>query len=181
MQICAFVDSVNPNDCPAWIQAWGSVLAIVASGLIATLQIRAANRSAQRVERDRKRAMAEAAAALARQFALQIASLQATLRDSAFYVPGRKRVATFDPFAPLQASIHSLSLHEMPDIESMRLLIGFRELVATSDVAFKRIVHMLEDPQQATQVKAEAVEHLVHAARHNDEKWAKFVEELPRR
>lgn len=181
METCVFVEGVKAGDCASWVQAWGSVAAILVSGLIAGWQIWAANRTAWRARRDQKRAMAEAAAALARQFALQINSLQAELAHSAFYIAGRSRSATFDPFRSLEASVLALPLHEMPDLESMRLLIGFRNLIGTTDAAFKRLVTMLEDPLQATEVKAGVVGHLVSAADTNDQKWKTLVEQLPRR
>lgn len=175
METCFFVSGVKPSDCAAWIQAFGSILAIVASGLIAAVQIRASNRSEQRAQRERKRAMTEAAAALARQFTMQVTSLQAELKASAFYLPGVSRSAAFDPFSALKADVLSLPLHEMPDISGMRLLIGFRNLVNTTDTAFKRLAIELETPERAALVSAASVEHLVLAAAENERKWGELV------
>lgn len=178
MDICALVSGGKTNDCAAWIQAVGSVVAIFASGAIAGWQIRAANRAARHAQRDRKRAMAEAAAALAHQFFLQIGVLQKELNQSAFYIPGVQRSKYFNPISSLEASVLSLPLHEMPDLESMRLLIGFRNLIGVADTAFKRLTSMLEDPVKAKKVKAADMNFLVLAAEENDKKWTQMVERL---
>jgi len=179
METCMLFDvGLKPSDCASWVQAWGTVIAILMSGLIAWLQISAAKRSTLRAQRDRAVAMVEAVAELAQSFALQVNSLTAQLAISAIYNPNRKRGWTFDPFRNLEASVLALQLHDLPDAESVRLLIGFRNLVTTSDAAFKRLDAMMDDPDQVAAVNAGAVGHLVAAAEFNDQQWKSLVKRL---
>ena len=54
---CIFVPGLTSSECAAWVQAWGSILAIVAAGWIARIQLRAARAAdadRQRLERVEK-------------------------------------------------------------------------------------------------------------------------------
>lgn len=141
--------------------------------------MQAASQTAERATPDRKRAMAEAAAALAQQFSLQVASLVAALEHSCFYIEGRSRTADFDPFKTLVQAVLSLPLHEMPDGASMRMLTQLRNLVGTAEMAFRRAVRMLEDPFEADQVHPKGFDHLLFAAQEQSKQWAELVDKLP--
>lgn len=171
-QTCMLVDmGLTRGECASWVQGWGTVVAVLASGLIAWLQIGATKRATLRAQRERGLAMVDAVAQLAHSFSMQMASLSATLDMGVGHDPTKKRALNFDPFRNLESSVQAIQLHDLPDAASVRLLIDFRNLVNTSDTALKRLVDLLDDPFEGNKVTAAPLGHLLFAAQHNDEQW----------
>lgn len=178
-QTCMLVDmGLTRSECASWVQAWGSIIAILASGLIAWIQIHAARRATLRAQRERALATVDAVTQLARSFSLQMASLAAQLDGDTAFDPTRKRSLNFDPFRTTESGVQAVQLHDLPDAPSVRMLIEFRNLINTSDMALKRLVAMMDDPFQASGITAAPLHHLVLAAQRNDEKWRELVVQL---
>eukprot|EP00456_Euglypha_rotunda_P038527 TRINITY_DN2961_c0_g2_i1.p3 TRINITY_DN2961_c0_g2~~TRINITY_DN2961_c0_g2_i1.p3 ORF type:complete len:188 (-),score=25.48 TRINITY_DN2961_c0_g2_i1:530-1093(-) len=178
-QTCMLVDmGLTRSECASWVQAWGSGIAILASGLIAWVQIYVAKRSTMRAQRERALATVDAVAQLARSFSMQMASLAAQLDGDTGFDPTRKRGLNFDPFRTIEGAVQAVQLHDLPDTPSVKLMIEFRNLINTCDMALKRLIAMMEDPAQVFGITAAPLNHLVLAAQHNDEKWKELVVQL---
>lgn len=172
-QTCMLVNiGLSRSECASWVQAWGSVLAILMSGLIAWYQIRAARHATLRAHRERGLAMIESIAQLARTFSLQMASAAEAFSPS--YEGGAPLVRRgYDPFKNLESAIQAVQLHDLPDAESVRLLIAFRNLVATSNAAIERLMVLLEDIEW---IPKEPLGALLLAAQEQDASWQKLVQ-----
>lgn len=178
-QTCMLVNiGLTRSECASWVQAWGSVLAILGAGLIAWAQIYAAKRATLRAQRERGLAIVDAVAQLARSFSMQMASLSSWLDAGVGHDPTKKRSLNLDPFRDLESLMRAVQLHDLPDTASVKLMIAFRNLVNTSDMAVKRLAELLDDPFQGNRITAEPLHHLLLAAQDNDERWNSLVLKL---
>ncbi|CAN7257570.1 hypothetical protein LJR084_001189 [Variovorax sp. LjRoot84] len=181
-ETCMFVDiGLKTGACASWVQAWGSMIAILMSGVIAWWQIRAARLGTLRSQRERAFALVESTAEVARSFSMELASIAAAFDQAPQHEPFKKRHWDLEPFRNIQLSALAIPLHDLPDPETVKLMIGFRNLVVTSRSAVARLAKLLDDPVEvAFTANPVALGHLVAAAQANDQRWRDVVLRLAR-
>lgn len=136
----------SKSDAPAWVQAVGSVAAILASGAIAWWQL-ITNRKLQR-ETSRQRAvvMVEAIGALGRAHLGELESFNAMV-DRHNYMATMDYMERLDPrtlFLTAEQAAQSIPLHDLPDAETVRLLIDLQNAIRTNrDSAAKLRDHIM--------------------------------------
>lgn len=121
-------------DAPAWVQAVGSVVAIFASGGIAWWQLRATNASARVAARQKALVMVEAVGTLIRAHLNELESFSALL-EYHDYLATRDRMERLDPnalFATTERAAQSIPLHDLPDGETIRLVVELQNHIRTN-------------------------------------------------
>lgn len=128
-------------DAPAWVQAVGSVVAIFASGGIAWWQLRATNNSARTAERRKALVMVEAVGTLVRAHSNELESFNALL-ERHNYLATRDRMERLDPdalFATTERAAQGIPLHDLPDGETIRLVVELQNHIRTNREAATRL------------------------------------------
>ncbi len=133
--ICRVIAAgAQPAECAAWVQAWGSVGAILVAVVVAWWQFHATLLVARRARREKAFVMVEAVGALLRLYANEIASVGAALERTP--AQGVEVYFSFsDPqlmFATVERSIQTIPLHDLPDADSVNLVVAIQHQIRTA-------------------------------------------------
>lgn len=119
---------------PAWVQAVGSIAAIVAAGKIAAWQFRATLLSEEQSRKERMQAMLEVIAALIRLLMMEIEARTAFVAQSQNEAQLRQFLKG-DPFADIEFSARQIPVHDLLDPGTVRLVFDLLRLTRlTRDV-----------------------------------------------
>ncbi|WP_422098443.1 hypothetical protein [Variovorax sp.] len=117
------------SSAASWIQAVGSVLAILAAGRIASWQLSETRRTAIEARRERKRAMLEVIATLAQLLILEVEARAAFLDDRSITETQLKRFLTEgEPFEDIETSASQIPVHDLDDVQTVRLVFDLLRL-----------------------------------------------------
>ncbi|QRY31214.1 hypothetical protein JVX96_24550 [Variovorax sp. PDNC026] len=136
----------SKSDAPAWVQAVGSVVAILASGAIAWWQLIATRNFQRETSRQRAIVMVETIGALSRAHLGELESFSAMV-DRHNYLATLDYMERLDAralFLTAEQAAQSIPLHELPDAETVRLLIDLQNAIRTNrDAASKLRDHIM--------------------------------------
>lgn len=131
----------NKSEWASWVQAIGSIGAILAAAFIATWQIDATRKSAQAERRRKAAVMVEAVTALVRSHLQELESISA-LVDRHKHYETRRRMERLDPtevFATIERAAQGIPLHDLPDAEMIRLLVDLQNHIRTNREAIAAV------------------------------------------
>lgn len=141
-QTCMLINiGLSRSECASWVQAWGAIVALAVAGGIAVAQIRATRAHTAEVERNKQRALIEVVATLARLLQLEIES-RATILTADTDETTRRSFAAGAPFADVYDAAKAMPIHELPDVEIVRLAFDLRRLTALAISMLERLVAM---------------------------------------
>lgn len=161
-----------------WVQAFGSIAAILASGVIAAWQMNVTKRDAERDRLDRGMALVEAVGTLAHSFLQEMASMAARFQDRESALDLRRHRSDDSIFKNIELSVLDIPLQDLPDRETIKLMVNFRNLVFTSRSAVGELLDRLANPVEAVLFQGKPLDHLVAAAQANDEQWKNALKRL---
>ncbi|RUR65867.1 hypothetical protein EJP67_02210 [Variovorax guangxiensis] len=140
-QTCMLVSmGLTRGECASWVQAWGAVVALAVAGAIAVGQIRATRTHAATVERNKRRALIEVIGHLARLLELEIESRSSLLKAQIDEHSRRTGFSSGPPFADVYDAAKAIPIHELPDVEVVRLAFDLRRLTALAISKAQRLV-----------------------------------------
>ncbi|MET3461246.1 hypothetical protein [Variovorax atrisoli] len=140
-QTCMLINiGLSRSECASWVQAWGAITALAVAGAIAVAQISATRAHAAEVERDKQRALIEVIATLARLLVLEIESRAAVLTMETDEQTRKSSFLAKEPFGDVYDAAKAIPIHELPDVEIVRLAFGLRRLTALAINVFERLV-----------------------------------------
>ena len=144
-QTCMLVNiGLSRSECASWVQAWGAIVALAIAGGIAIAQIRAARAHAAEVERNKQQALIEVVATLARLLQLEIESRAAILTADTDEQTRRSSFAAGAPFADVYDAAKAMPIHELPDVDIVRLAFDLRRLTALAISVLDRLVTLYD-------------------------------------
>lgn len=140
-QTCMLVNmGLSRSECASWVQAWGAIVALAVAGAIAVGQISATRTHAATVERDKRRALIEVIGHLARLLELEIESRSSLLTAQ---IDEHSRLTGFSagpPFSDVYDAAKAIPIHELPDVEVVRLAFDLRRLTALAISKAQRLI-----------------------------------------
>lgn len=160
------------GECASWVQAWGSICAILAAGAIARYQIKAAHKA----EQQRAGARVQAVIAIAEAFSDLLASTAGAF-DRPPEMVGKGRMWHLgvswneSAFRSAEATLAAFPLHDLPSAEAVQLLLNFRSLIVTAREAVDRLSRSNAGPLTLTPNRSPALDPVVQAARANVTAW----------
>lgn len=151
--LCITTD-LSSSDLAAWVQAVGSILAILSAAGIAVWQSRAQHKSALAVHREESRhARREAAKSLlvlcrncvraAEHFTAELSD-----REAVYLVATGEKHFDFEELTALRDAASSVQLHQLPDVligPAMALAATVRQLRQTIDIGLREHHRMNSD------------------------------------
>ncbi|MDR6886091.1 MULTISPECIES: hypothetical protein [Variovorax] len=140
-QTCMLVRGLNPSECASWVQAWGTILAIVAAGSFTWWQLRTQRLSTLKARRERLGALIETVSTLYDSLAREVIGVEPFLKRLPEAKMLRTRFAQSPAFSDIERSAQSLPLHEFSDPASVKLAV---DLVAVTRLARAAVESVFE-------------------------------------
>jgi hypothetical protein len=135
---CGWHFDWSKSDWASWVQAVGSIGAIVAAGEIAASQTRKARDWEVRRSTEQMRALCEVVGTLARLLALEVESKSIFL-SSQMDARARDSFLSGKPFADIATAARAIPLHAQPEIPEVRLVFSLQKLASTAIEVYESV------------------------------------------
>ena len=145
------VRGLNPSECASWVQAWGSISAILAAVGVAWWQFYSSRNVARRARQEKALVMIDAIGAFLGIYADELRSIDGTLdnADGPAFAAYLKNIDPTKLFVSVERSIHAIPLHDLPDRGSVSLVLALMNQIRTDRdtlIAMKNAIAQGFDP-----------------------------------
>lgn len=120
----AFLES----SAAGWVQAVGSVAAILAAAWLASWQLRRTREAEAQARKERMQAMLEVIATLNRLLILEVEARAAFMEQCQDMVVLKQFLTDSDPFADIETSARQIPVHDLLDVATVRLVFDLMRL-----------------------------------------------------
>ena len=140
--ICSrLAKGVAQSECAAWVQAWGSIAAILVAVGVAWWQFYSSRLMARRARREKALVMIEAIGAFLSIYADELRSIDGALDnvDSQAVATFLTKIKPETLFLSVERSIHAIPLHDLPDRGSVSLVVALMNQIRTDRDTLTRL------------------------------------------